>query len=274
MLLGAATEMEMVNLHRAIKHVLARNHQAQRMPHAPGGGLAHPESLGEANREQALVRLQHQPHRFEPHSAVEGDTTLDYEENEVNYGVFEQSMQQSATHPASGAPLPSLPATALPKESAWTDLGPVQEHGRAWAEDHAENRNATVASRAGTDAWCCSESEMEVSSRKGCGNRQTYADDWFAIGACSSAAGIGFKLVAGKKAAVRARARFRMAVFEARDFGKLKGLAYGHDADVLAAALSLHADFNNAAKIALSHDDSPVLFCFPFDPELDTPKLL
>lgn len=89
MLLGAATEMEMVNLHRAIKHVLARNHQAQRMPHAPGGGLAHPESLGEANREQALVRLQHQPHRFEPHSAVEGDTTLDYEENEVNYGVFE-----------------------------------------------------------------------------------------------------------------------------------------------------------------------------------------
>ncbi|VTZ60833.1 hypothetical protein EMEDMD4_210014 [Sinorhizobium medicae] len=76
----------------------------------------------------------------------------------------------------------------------------------------------------------------------------------------SGAASISLKLVACEEPPVGARVEIRMAVFEARDFGKFEGLAYGHDADFLAAALALHTDFHDTIEMTLSHDSSPVLF--------------
>ena len=50
MLSWPATEIEMVNLYRAVEHVFARHHETQRMADPPGRGLAYTEYLGETDR--------------------------------------------------------------------------------------------------------------------------------------------------------------------------------------------------------------------------------
>ena len=42
MLSRSATKIEMVDFHRAVEHVLARHHEAQRMTDPPGRRLANP----------------------------------------------------------------------------------------------------------------------------------------------------------------------------------------------------------------------------------------
>lgn len=66
MLSGASTEMEVVDLHRAGEHVFPRHHEPQCMSHPPGRRLASAKGLGEPHRGQALIRLQQQPHGFQP----------------------------------------------------------------------------------------------------------------------------------------------------------------------------------------------------------------
>ncbi len=46
----------MVDLHRALEHVLARRHEAQRVSHPPGCELAYPQSLGQADSAACLTR--------------------------------------------------------------------------------------------------------------------------------------------------------------------------------------------------------------------------
>lgn len=58
MLSRSPTEMEIVNLDRAVEHVLPRRHETQRVSHPPGRRLAHPQSLGQAHRGQAFIRLR------------------------------------------------------------------------------------------------------------------------------------------------------------------------------------------------------------------------
>jgi hypothetical protein len=60
--------MEMVDLNRAVEHVFPRHHQPQCVTHPPGRRLAHAKDLGEPDRGQALVRLEHQPHGFQPNT--------------------------------------------------------------------------------------------------------------------------------------------------------------------------------------------------------------
>jgi hypothetical protein len=59
--------IEPIDLDHAIEGLFPPNHQAQGMAHAPGRRLADAKRFGQADRGEALVRLQHQPETREPH---------------------------------------------------------------------------------------------------------------------------------------------------------------------------------------------------------------
>ncbi|EAV41310.1 probable ISRm25b transposase [Stappia aggregata IAM 12614] len=66
--LRLTADKEMIDLYRSLQHVLASNHQTQGMSHPPDRRLADTQSLSQSNRRHAFVRLQNEPHAFQPHT--------------------------------------------------------------------------------------------------------------------------------------------------------------------------------------------------------------
>jgi len=67
-ILRLTADIEMIDLYRSFQHGLASNHQTVGMSHPPSRRLADIQGFSQSNRGHRFVRLQNEPHAFQPHA--------------------------------------------------------------------------------------------------------------------------------------------------------------------------------------------------------------